>query len=74
MSSGPGERAASAGVPSAQLIFAVRLEQQLRVLSLIAGKYSRERDLATNGPAPTMVSLDPVSKVEELETKPPYLL
>ena len=76
MSSGPGERAASAArsVLSAQLILAVILVQQLRVLSLIAGKYSRERVLATNGPRANRGSFDPVSEFETLETKPLYLL
>jgi hypothetical protein len=75
VSSGPDERAASAArsVPSAQLIFTVILVQQLRVLSLIAGKYSRERDLAMNGAAPTMVFLDPVSKVERPEAALPAI-
>ena len=60
---------AARSVLSAQLMFAVILVQQSRALSLIAGKYSCERVLATNGPAPTRVFLDPVSKVEELENE-----
>jgi len=64
---------AARSVPWTQLIFTVILVEQLSVLGLIAGKYSRERILATNGPAPTIVFLDPVafldpvSKVERLE-------
>ena len=72
MSFGPGECAASAArsVLSAQLIFAVILVQQLRILSLIAGKYSHERVLATNGLAPTMVLLIRCPKSKGLRSRP----
>jgi len=65
---------AARSVPSAQLIFTVILVQQMSVLSLIAGSTVVKESWLRTALRQPMVFLDPVSKVEELQTKPPYLL